>query len=140
MNNLIYSLRNSFKADTLEELYDSTKNIYLYLDEHFNYSDGTFKGVSNSKGNSFLEELKILDNEYLAKNQNNERYPYYISKNISDILESTTFPLSDKDLEGYLTEVLLFFEDISEDISSGIIMNLPKVSSGNKVISIKDWM
>lgn len=117
MQSLITNLKSSFKKDTLESLYKSTSDIYIYLDEHFNYLDGKFEKISNKTGNEFLESLKSLADNFIKNNENNNRFPYLVCENINKSLENITFPLNDEDLEGYLTNVLILFEDISEEIA-----------------------
>lgn len=117
MQNLIINLGNSFKKDTLDDLYKATNSIYSYLDEHFNYFDGEFERISNTEGNNFLENLKGLADNFIKNNENNNRFPYLISRNINKALENIVFPLNDEDIGGYLTNVLVLFEDIVEEIA-----------------------
>ena len=117
MQSLITNLKSSFKKDTLESLYKSTSDIYVYLDEHFNDLDGKFEKISNKTGNEFLESLKSLADNFIKNNESNNRFPYLVCENINKSLENITFPLNDEDLEGYLTNVLILFEDISEEIA-----------------------
>lgn len=117
MQNLITNLENSFKKDALEDLFKATNDIYGYLDEHFNYLDGEYEKISNETGNKFLENLKSLADNFIKNNENNNRFPYLISENINKALENIELPLNDEDLEGYLTNMLILFEDMSEEIA-----------------------
>lgn len=129
MQNLITNLENSFKKDTLEDLFKAINNIYNCLDEHFNYLDGEFEKISNEMGNKFLENLKSLADNFIKDNENNNRFPYIISEKINISLEDISFPLNNEDLEGYLINALILFEDALEEMGNmGVLMIKEKIS------------